>query len=121
MRLCCLRAALLHYFMGIVSCLPGRVAVWLGVVLTGLLALPARAQTTGNQTACTLALAGRVADHEAGTVLPGATVRLLETGEVSATDLYGNYHFHVCQGTYHLEVSFVGYRPETLEVRVATS
>ena len=107
--------------MGIVSCLPGRIAVWLGVVLTGPLALPARAQTTGAQTACTLTLAGRVADHEAGMVLPGATVRLLETGEVSATDLYGNYHFHVCQGTYHLEVSFVGYRSETLEVRVATS
>jgi iron complex outermembrane receptor protein len=62
-----------------------------------------------------------VADHEAGTLLPGATVRLLETGEVSPTDAYGNYHFHVCQGTYHLEVSFVGYRPETMEVRVATS
>ncbi|GAA3984184.1 TonB-dependent receptor [Hymenobacter antarcticus] len=107
--------------MGIFSCLPGRVAAWLGVVLLSLLAQPGRAQTAPAPEACTLALAGRVADHEAGTLLPGATVRLLETGEVSATGADGNYHFHVCPGTYHLEVSFVGYRPETLEVRVATA
>ncbi|MGY3089923.1 iron complex outermembrane receptor protein [Hymenobacter sp. UYAg731] len=107
--------------MGIVSCLPGRIAAWLSVVLLSLLAQPSRAQTAPAPAACTLALAGRVADHEAGVLLPGATVRLLETGEVNATGADGNYHFHVCPGTYHLEVSFVGYRAETLEVRVVTA
>ncbi|WP_046244344.1 TonB-dependent receptor [Hymenobacter terrenus] len=105
--------------MGIISCLPGRIALWLGVALIGLLALPGRAQTA--PVSCTLALAGRVVDHEAGTILPGATARLLETGEVSTTDLAGNYHFHVCAGTYHLEVSFVGYQSESAEVRVTTA
>ena len=107
--------------MGMISCRPGRLAVWLGMVLLSWLAQPGRAQTAPAPAACTLALAGRVADHEAGALLPGATVRLLETGEVSATGSDGNYHFHVCPGTYHLEVSFVGYRPETAELRVATA
>ncbi|WP_239691639.1 TonB-dependent receptor, partial [Hymenobacter lapidarius] len=107
--------------MRVNSCLPGRVAAWLVMALAGPLALPSRAQNPGLVSACTLALAGRVADHESGTVLPGATARLLETGEVSAADPYGNYHFHVCAGTYHLEVSFVGFRSETAEVRVASS
>ncbi|HEX8507460.1 MAG TPA: TonB-dependent receptor [Hymenobacter sp.] len=107
--------------MRVISCRPGRPLAWLGVAWLGLLAQPCRAQTAPAPAACTLALAGRVADHEAGTVLPGATVRLLETGEVSATGADGNYHFHVCPGTYHLEVSFVGYRAETSEVRMATA
>ena len=113
--------------MRAISCLPGRVAGWLGLALVALLALPGRAQTApapaagSTPAACTLALAGRVADHESGTPLPGATARLLETGEVSAADTYGNYHFHVCAGTYHLEVHFVGFSPETVEVRVGTS
>ena len=107
--------------MRVISCLPGRAAAWLGVVLGGLLALPGRAQTAPPPPACTLALAGRVADHESGVLLPGATVRLLETGEVSAADPYGNYHFHVCAGTYHLEARFVGFRAETVEVRATSS
>ncbi len=107
--------------MRVIFCLAGRVAVWLAMVMTGLMALPVRAQDTLTPSTCTLALAGRVADHESGVVLPGATARLLETGEVSAADPYGNYHFHVCAGTYHLEVSFVGFRSETIEVRVMSS
>ena len=107
--------------MGIISCPLARFAAGLGVALAGLLALPSQAQTAPGAPVCTLSLAGRVVDHEAGVVLPGATARLLETGEVSAAGADGNYHFHVCAGTYHLEVSFVGYRAETVEVRVATA
>ncbi|WP_310393034.1 TonB-dependent receptor plug domain-containing protein [Hymenobacter sp.] len=107
--------------MTVVFCQLGRCgAVWLAVALAGLPA-PSRAQTAPGPAACTLALAGRVADHETGTALPGATARLLETGEVSAADPAGNYGFRVCAGTYHLEVSFVGYRSETAEVRVAAA
>ncbi len=71
--------------------------------------------------ACTLALAGRISDHETRDLLPGATARLLETGEVSPADALGNYHFHVCPGVYRLEISFVSYRTETVEVRVSSS
>lgn len=91
------------------------------LVLLGVLTLPVRAQEAPASVECTLALAGRVADHESGTVLPGATARLLETGEVIAADVYGNYHFHVCAGTYTVEVSFVGFRTETMAVRVTSS
>lgn len=96
-----------------------------------LLPAPAYAQTAAaavaavrrdaSAAACQLALAGRVADHETGQLLPGATARLLETTAVSAADEFGNYHFHVCPGLYHLEISFVGYRPETVEVRVGSA
>ncbi|MBD2769238.1 TonB-dependent receptor [Hymenobacter sp. BT664] len=105
--------------MRVFSYLPGLIAAGLGVALTGLPALPGRAQTAPAR--CNLVLAGRVADHEAGMALLGATARLLETGEVSTTDSAGNYHFHVCAGTYHLEVSFVGYRSESAELRVTTA
>ncbi|HEX8659764.1 MAG TPA: TonB-dependent receptor [Hymenobacter sp.] len=107
--------------MRVISCLLGRFAV--GVALAGLLALPSWAQTAtpAASSGCTLALAGRVVDHEAGTVLPGATVRLVETGEVSSTGPDGNYHFHLCAGTYHLEASFIGYQTETAEVRLTTA
>ncbi|GAA3929319.1 TonB-dependent receptor [Hymenobacter algoricola] len=87
---------------------------------TGTVA-PAPPAPAGLAAACNLALAGRVADHETGQLLPGATARLLETHDVSAADTFGNYHFHVCPGLYHLEISFVGYRPETVEVRVGSA
>ena len=111
-----------------------RLVALLITLPTGVLAGGARAQTApatapatvpapaaANPASCNLALAGRVADHESGTALPGATVRLLETGEVSATDAAGDYHFHVCPGLYRLEVSFVGFRPETVELRLTGS
>ncbi|MCC2548189.1 TonB-dependent receptor [Hymenobacter sp. BT175] len=82
---------------------------------------PAHPAAAGPAAGCNLALAGRVADHETGQLLPGATARLLETNDVSAADEFGNYHFHVCPGLYHLEISFVGYRPETVEVRVSSA
>ncbi|HEX8330445.1 MAG TPA: TonB-dependent receptor [Hymenobacter sp.] len=107
--------------MRVFSCPLGRVAAWLGVVLVSLWAAPVRAQSAPVAPICSLALAGQVVDHESATILPGATARLLETGEVSAADSYGNYHFHVCAGTYHIEVSFVGFRSETAEVRVGSS
>ncbi|GAA3995883.1 TonB-dependent receptor [Hymenobacter fastidiosus] len=62
-----------------------------------------------------------MADHETGQLLPGATARLLETNDVSAADEFGNYHFHVCPGLYRLEISFVGYRSETVAVRVGSA
>ena len=109
--------------MGFNSCLLSRFAAGLGVLLAGLLGQPGRAQTVpgSGATVCNLALAGRVADHETGQLLPGATARLLGTDEVSAADEFGNYHLHVCPGLYRLEISFVGYRPETIEVQVGSA
>ena len=108
--------------MGIVSCLPGRVAAWLGVLLLSLLAQPGRAQTAPAPAACALTLAGRVADQRTGEALPGTVLRLDETGTAEAADPDGHYHFHgLCAGTYHLRGSFVGYGEAVLVITLKSS
>ncbi|NVO31974.1 TonB-dependent receptor [Hymenobacter lapidiphilus] len=79
---------------------------------------PAQAQVPALAEACALSLSGRVADHESRADLPGATVVLLETQQATQTDNAGNFHFHLCPGLYHVRVTFVGYEPETTELRV---
>ncbi|WP_345222777.1 TonB-dependent receptor [Hymenobacter koreensis] len=70
------------------------------------------------QAPCTLPLAGRITDHESREGLAGATVVLLPSQEATQTDADGHFHFHVCSGTYRVQVSFIGYRPEEAELRV---
>ncbi|WP_167856445.1 TonB-dependent receptor [Hymenobacter metallicola] len=65
-----------------------------------------------------LSLSGRITDHESREGLPGATVVVLETQQATQTDAAGNYHLHVCAGSYHLQISYVGYSPEAAEMRV---
>ncbi|MBC6608626.1 TonB-dependent receptor [Hymenobacter sp. BT188] len=86
--------------------------------LLALLWLLSGPQTVWAQSGCMLSLSGRLTDHESRQPLPGATIRLLDTEDVVASDASGNYHLHVCPGVYRLQVSFLGYEPETLEVRV---
>ena len=100
-------------FLQLPSLLRLRTLLWLWLL--------GSAQFGWAQSACTLSLSGRVTDHESRQALPGATVRLLETEEALITDASGNYHLHVCPGVYRLQVSFLGYEPETLEVRVASA
>ncbi|RTQ53631.1 TonB-dependent receptor [Hymenobacter gummosus] len=73
---------------------------------------------TAAQSTCTLPLAGRVTDHESGEGLAGATVVLLPGQEATQTDSEGHFHFHVCAGTYRVQVHFIGYQPEEAELRV---
>lgn len=106
--------------MKIVSCPPGRVAAWLGAALAGLLALPGRAQTAPGT--CALTMTGRVADQRTNEALPGAVLRLAETGTTEAADPGGHYHFHnLCAGTYHVQASFVGYADVAFEVTLEGS
>ncbi|UYZ58628.1 TonB-dependent receptor [Hymenobacter latericus] len=73
------------------------------------------------QSTCTLPLAGRVTDHESGEGLAGATVVLLPTQEAAQADSEGHFHFHVCAGTYRVQVRFVGYETEEAELRVGAA
>ncbi|MDF7814496.1 TonB-dependent receptor [Hymenobacter sp. YC55] len=91
----------------------GRRTFWLLLLLS--VATLGRAQTPAQ---CTLSLSGRVADHESRADLPGATVVVLETQQATQTDAAGNFHFHLCVGLYHVQVSFLGYQSETVELRL---
>ncbi|RAK64024.1 TonB-dependent receptor [Hymenobacter edaphi] len=73
------------------------------------------------QSTCTLPLAGRVTDHESGEGLAGATVVLLPGQDATQTDPEGHFHFHVCAGTYRVQVHFLGYQPEEAELRVTAA
>ncbi|WP_167856980.1 TonB-dependent receptor [Hymenobacter aquaticus] len=88
-------------------------ALWLMLFVSVTVARAGQAQPE-----CTLSLSGRIIDHESREGLPGATVVVLETQQATQTDALGNYHFHVCAGVYHLQVSYLGYSAETTEVRL---
>jgi len=71
------------------------------------------------QPPCGVALSGRVTDHESRTALPGATVLVLETRQATQTAPDGHFHLPLCVGTYHVQVSFVGYASATAEIRLS--
>ncbi|UYZ61935.1 TonB-dependent receptor [Hymenobacter weizhouensis] len=89
--------------------------LWLSLLWT--VAGPVVAQSSPAE--CALLLSGRVQDHESRQVLAGATVVVLETQQATQTEADGHYHLDLCPGTYRVQVTFVGYAPETVEVRVA--
>ncbi len=97
--------------------LPSRLGL-LALLWIWLLGGPRAGQA---QPACTLSLSGRVIDHESRQALPGATVLLLDTREAVIANVDGYYHFQLCAGVSRLQVSFLGYESETLEVRMAGS
>ncbi|WP_161889395.1 TonB-dependent receptor [Pontibacter russatus] len=71
---------------------------------------------------CGLTLSGKVLDHDSRATLVGATVSIPQLHQASIADEYGNYHFHhLCQGTYTLQVTYVGYEPESYTFRLTAS
>lgn len=71
---------------------------------------------------CGLTLSGKVLDHDNRTPLVGATVYVPQLKKAAVADEYGNYHFHhLCQGTYTLQVTYVGYAPESFPLRLSSS
>ena len=61
-------------------------------------------------------LRGRVLDSKTGAVLAAASVRILETGQSTATDDSGRFHFEVVPpGRYVVAATFVGYLPKHLD------
>jgi TonB-dependent receptor len=62
---------------------------------------------------------GRVLDRETDDALPGANVIVENTNLGDATDIYGNYVIHnVPAGKQKLRVSYVGYRPTSVDITV---
>jgi iron complex outermembrane receptor protein len=95
---------------------PGAAWRWLWLLL-----LWSAAQAASAQPGCTLTVSGRVADHESRAALPGATLVVLGSQQATQTDVDGHYHLELCPGTYRVQVSFVGYAPEVLDLRLTTA
>ena len=76
----------------------------------------------GPEQDCGLTLSGKVLDHDSRATLIGATVYIPQLDQASVADAYGNYHFHhLCQGTYTLQVTYVGYEPEKFTLKLTAS
>ncbi|WP_242926124.1 TonB-dependent receptor [Pontibacter vulgaris] len=90
--------------------------------------LPATAQEqpsnsdNGTEQDCGLTLSGKTIDHDTREPLIGATIYIKELDRATASDEYGNYHFHhLCQGTYTLKVTYIGYEQESYTFRITNS
>ncbi|WP_460622382.1 TonB-dependent receptor [Hymenobacter tenuis] len=93
---------------------------WMGLTLFCALPQLLAAQSSA-PVGCALLLSGRIQDHESRDALAGATVVVLETQQATQTEPDGHYHLDLCPGLYHVQVSFVGFTSETVELRVANS
>lgn len=71
---------------------------------------------------CGLTLSGKVTDHDQREPLQGAIVYIEELKRSTATDAYGNFHFHhLCEGTYTVRSSYLGYEAIRTNVRLRSS
>ncbi|HET8828091.1 MAG TPA: TonB-dependent receptor, partial [Pelobium sp.] len=69
---------------------------------------------------CNAMLFGNVKDAKSKAVLPGASIQLMEAKQQMLSDLDGHYHFqNLCNGTYTLKVSFIGYQTKIITVNSA--
>ncbi|WP_242922020.1 TonB-dependent receptor [Pontibacter liquoris] len=85
-------------------------------------ALPDGASGVAADQNCGLTLSGKVMDHDTRAPLVGATVYIPQLNLATGADEYGNYHFHnLCQGTYTLQVTYVGYEKEENTYKVTSS
>ena len=66
-------------------------------------------------------LSGTVRDASTGETLIGATIRLKDTQNGTISNSYGFYSITAAQGTYTLQVNYVGYQPFTTEVNLSKS
>jgi iron complex outermembrane receptor protein len=81
-----------------------------------LLTLPALAQNT-------FSIRGRVLDKVTGETLPGATVQLSGNGQSTGAgaDTDGSYKIgNLPAGTYNVQASFIGYKPNNQTVKIST-
>ncbi|RKR82106.1 TonB-dependent receptor-like protein [Mucilaginibacter gracilis] len=64
-------------------------------------------------------ISGKVLD-EKGETLPGATIKLVETGQAVQSNADGSYVLSVAPGTYTIEVNFIGYQSQRITGVVAS-
>ncbi|HSI91837.1 MAG TPA: carboxypeptidase-like regulatory domain-containing protein, partial [Adhaeribacter sp.] len=71
---------------------------------------------------CGLTLSGQVTDHDTREPLIGAVIYIPELQEGTVSDAFGTYHFHdVCEGTYTLTFTYLGYENLKTEVKMRSS
>lgn len=71
---------------------------------------------------CDRMLYGAIKDKVTGAILPGASLKLKETGQTITADNDGHYHFGaLCSGRYTLVASFTGYRKDSVSVVLSRS
>jgi len=58
-------------------------------------------------------ITGKVLD-EKGEPLPGATIKVVETGQVIQANIDGTYQFNLSPGTYTLEVSYISFQTKRI-------
>ncbi|MCD0467731.1 TonB-dependent receptor [Flavobacterium sp. ENC] len=58
-------------------------------------------------------ISGKVVDKN-GLALPGASVKVVETGNTTVSDFDGNYSFSLEEGTYALEISYVSFQTQKI-------
>ena len=88
-----------------------RLLLVLGLTIPVLFSTAIAQPTSGN-------IKGQIVDRDGGP-LPGASVTIKGTTRTVASDLQGNYEiFDVKEGTYTLQVNYMGYKPEDAQVVV---
>ncbi|WP_147383270.1 TonB-dependent receptor [Pontibacter oryzae] len=94
-------------------------SVYVPQVLAQMLPAPALIDISQD---CGLTISGKTLDHDSREVLIGATVYIPELDRAAVSDAYGNYHFHqLCQGSYTLRVTYIGYQQEDFPVKLTGS
>ncbi|QSB29004.1 TonB-dependent receptor [Flavobacterium sp. CLA17] len=58
-------------------------------------------------------ISGKVVDKN-GLALPGASLKVVETGNTTVSDFDGNYSFSLEEGTYALEISYVSFQTQKI-------
>lgn len=84
--------------------------------------IPALGPNAATEQDCGLTISGKVLDHDTRSSLVGATIYIPQLDRATVADAYGNYHFHhLCQGTYTLKVTYIGYEAESFSLKINSS
>ncbi|HOO85798.1 MAG TPA: carboxypeptidase-like regulatory domain-containing protein, partial [Prolixibacteraceae bacterium] len=63
-------------------------------------------------------ITGKISDSNSGETLIGANVVVKGTTLGTVSDVEGNYAFRLENGSYELQVSYVGYEPQSASIKV---
>ncbi|WP_333865337.1 carboxypeptidase regulatory-like domain-containing protein, partial [Chitinophaga sp.] len=76
------------------------------VVITATAPIPPQTAAPRQQSG---RIAGKIIDDR-GAPLPGASVKVVQTGQAALSGVDGSYHFNVAAGSYTIEVSYISFQ-----------